>query len=401
MARHLHIDPLGGMAGDMFAAAMLDLEPSWSEGLVDALRSAGLERDVVVRWEGVTDEVLAGTRFIVEDPREKAKPVPPSHAILVGSAAGHHAHVPFTRIKADVERSGLPSGVIARAVDIFTHLARAEARVHGFGDVGDVEFHEVGAQDSVADIVAAAWLLERAGVTSSSTGPIPTGSGTVKTAHGVLPIPAPATAILLEGMRVHDDGRPGERVTPTGAAILKHLAPSTSRPAGVLGRTGIGWGTKRFPGLANIVRVTLVEPSAALATDEVSVLAFEIDDQPAEDLAVALEHVRALPGVLDVVQAPAFGKKGRMMTAVRVLARTDVEDAVVHACLVETTTLGVRITRERRVVLAREDRVVDGVRVKRAARPDGTTTAKADIDDVASLASAHARRRRRGEAEDA
>lgn len=406
---HLHLDPLGGVAGDMFAAAMLDAFPALGDGLVAALRKAGLPSDVVVRWERITDETLAGTRFVVEDPREKRGSRPPFAAVMRHDHHDHE-HVPFVDIRARILQSGLERGVIERAVDIFTLVARAEAEVHGFADIDAVVLHEVGAMDSVADIVAAAWLIERADVASWSCASLPLGSGTVTTAHGVLPIPAPATANLLRGLPVHDDGRPGERITPTGAAIVRHLnAPSPSpstRPRGTLRATGTGWGSKRFPGLPNVLRILAIDATAMGSTsmrDNVCVVSFDVDDQSLEDLAIALDHVRAMDGVLDVLQAPAFGKKGRMVAQVRVLARAEpsVEQQVVEACLRETTTLGVRIERAERVVLAREELVSpDGVHVKRATRPDGSVTAKAASDDVAALPSASSRARARRKAED-
>jgi pyridinium-3,5-bisthiocarboxylic acid mononucleotide nickel chelatase len=412
-SRHLHLDPVGGLAGDMFAAALLDASPQLGAlgvalgvGLLEALARAGLAPDVVVRWERVTEEVLAGTRFVVDDPRERGRPTPPHHAVLLpgighGNGHGHgHAHVPFAALRRQIEDSGLPAGVIARATDIFTRLARAEAHVHGFADIDAVVFHEVGAQDSVADVVAAAWLLEQLAAASFSCGALPLGAGTVKTAHGVLPVPAPATARLLEGFAVFDDGRPGERVTPTGAAILQHLAAAegwlgTRRPAGLLGATGVGWGTRRFAGLPNVLRAVLIDvPSVAepAGRETVTRLSFEIDDQPLEDLATALDRLRAMPGVLDVLQAPAFGKKGRMTAQVRLLCKPEVEDAVVEACLLETTTLGVRVEQLARMTLPRDAATIDGRRAKRATRPDGTVSVKLESDELAGLPGAAARK---------
>lgn len=404
MARHLHLDPLGGIAGDMFAAAMLDAWPDLGDGLVAALRTAGLLDDVAVRWERLTDEVLAGTRFLVDDPRERGRAVPPSGLVLARSAGPHH-HVPYRDLRARLASAALPPPVKDRAQDIFARLASAEAAVHGLAVVDDVELHEVGAQDAIADVVAAAWLLHHADVTSASTSPVPLGSGRVESAHGLLPIPAPAAVRLLEGLPTFDDGRKGERVTPTGCAILQHLAPSTLRPPGVLGATGIGWGTKRFAGLPNVLRILEVRteaglsPSAATLRDRVGVLDFELDDQAPEDLAVALDHLRARSDVMDVQQAPVFGKKGRLGMAVRLLTRADAVEEVARAALAETTTLGVRCAVVDRVVLPREHTERDGVRLKSARRPDGSVTLKAEMDDLAPLPSAHQRAQRRRDVE--
>jgi uncharacterized protein (TIGR00299 family) protein len=406
---HLHLDPIGGIAGDMFAAALLDAFPHLWDGLDAALRAAGLPAVVAVRRERHSDGVLAGVRFLVDDPVEQAAlQQVPLKAPLLPAAAAHAAvaHVPFARIRAQVEGSGLPAGVVARALDIFTHLARAEAAVHG-EDVETVAFHEVGSADSVADIVAAAWLLEGAGVVSASVSPLPLGSGMVRTAHGHLAVPAPAVVELLQGLQVRSDGRVGERVTPTGAAIVRHLlGPGGTNGSPPLRSTlvgsGTGFGTARFAGISNVVRALVfsLETAPSVSGDEVVRLAFEVDDQSGEELSVGLERLRHTDGVLDVLQLPAFGKKGRLTAAVRVLCVPAAEDQVVRACLLQTSTLGVRVERVRRVTLARDEGVRDGVNVKRVTRPDGTVTHKADIDDVTQHDTAAARAKARRQAED-
>ncbi|MBI1944306.1 MAG: LarC family nickel insertion protein [Deltaproteobacteria bacterium] len=384
----------------MFAGAVLDAWPELGEGLVPALRSAGLCDDVTVRWQRVTDETLAGTRFLVDDPRERGRAVPPSNLVLQPSA-GAHAHVPYRDVRARIAASTLEQGVRERALDIFALLAGAEAAVHGIERVDDVELHEVGAQDAIADVVTAAWLVHHAGVASTSTSPVPLGSGRIEAAHGLLPIPAPAAAHLLRGFATFDDGRKGERVTPTGCAILKHLAPRPTAPPGVLGAAGIGWGSRRFPGLPNVLRVLELTVGDAptleggALRERVVVLTCEIDDQTPEDLAVALDHLRAHEGVLDVSQSSAIGKKGRLAVAVQLLVRVGAEQAVARAVLSETTTLGVRLASAERLVLEREQILRDGVRAKRALRPDGSVSVKAESDDLADLRTAGARARRR------
>ena len=270
--------------------------------------------------------------------------------------------------------------------------------MHGVS-VETVSFHEVGAWDSIADIVGAAQLIAAINAQGWSVGPIPLGSGRVATAHGLMAVPTPATTLLLEGFDLIDDGVGGERVTPTGAAILRYLQPEPKRRAGprrLLG-SGVGFGTRALPGLSNCLRVLAFATSEGgrdAEHRELAVVEFEVDDQSAEDLAQGLDQLRAHPSIFDVVQAPAFGKKGRMMTAVRLLARPTALDEVIAAVFRQTTTIGLRHHMVEGAALTRTVAAadVDGhrLRVKIAERPDGPT-AKAEADDVLSHDS-HARR---------
>lgn len=201
-----------------------------------------------------------------------------------------------------------------------------------------------------------------------------------------------------------DDGIPGERVTPTGAAILRYLCHAS------LGRTpparskllasGIGFGTRELPGLSNCVRALVMEDAVAQPTAgnhrQLAVIEFEVDDQTAEDLAIGLTHLREHRAIYDVVQAPVFGKKGRMTTSVRLLASPDRIDAALEACFVETSTIGLRYHIVNGAALPRQmkDVMVDGkrIRVKCVERPGGGT-AKAESDDVMTQQN-HARRMR-------
>ena len=230
----------------------------------------------------------------------------------------------------------------------------------------------------------------------------------MRCAHGLLPVPAPAVVHLLQGLATHDDGIAGERVTPTGAAILAHLAPAQA-PAGepeTLVGVGTGFGSRTLPGLSNVLRVLAFAPVAPAALQEaVAMLRFEIDDQTPEDLALALDRLRAQPGILDIVQWPVYGKKGRMLAAVQVLAEPDSRDAALDAVFEETTTLGVRWSHVSRSALVRDTaHHGDGlgtVRVKRARRPDGAVTAKAELADLAESAGHAVREERRRKAESA
>jgi uncharacterized protein (DUF111 family) len=262
-----------------------------------------------------------------------------------------------------------------------------------------VHFHELADWDSFADVVAAAWLIDRLAVESWSCGPLPLGSGRVRGTHGVLPVPAPATALLLEGLPVIDDGIGGERVTPTGAAILKHLQPAPHAGEGRIARAGMGFGTRLLDGVPNLLRALVLAPAEVGGVERVGVLRFEIDDQTPEDLAIALDRLRVLSKVRDVCLWPAIGKKGRMMMAVQVLCAPEAVQEVAAACLAETATIGLRWRIEQRRILAREAAESANVRVKRVRRPDGRVTAKAEAGDIAAAGSFAARAARRHEAE--
>jgi uncharacterized protein (TIGR00299 family) protein len=388
--RHFHLDPLGGVAGDMFLAAVLDAHPELAAETFAAMRAAGLPdswRMELVRHE---DGVLSGHRVVIEAPAEEPG-APPAH---------------FTDIRAGLEAAPLRPAVRQRAIAIFTELAEAEGAVHGV-PVDEVHFHELADWDSVADIVGAASLIEALAPVSWSVGALPVGSGRIMTRHGPLPVPAPATACLLQGFAMHDDGIAGERVTPTGAAILRHLRPEPHLPPGAwrLAASGSGFGTRRLDGISNVLRVVVYEKDRAWRQDQrVAVLAFEVDDQSGEELAVGLEALRATDGVLDVVQLPALGKKGRLATQVQVQARPERLDAVIERCFAETTTIGLRWRIEARAVLGRAVATVaepEGeVAVKLVTRPGGVRSAKAEIDHIrADGHAARTSRRRAAEAQ--
>lgn len=390
MTSELHLDPLGGIAGDMFVAALLHWRPDLEAGLARTLALCPGLDGVQTESPAHGDGVLTGRRFLVRC-----------------GAKDQHQHVAWRGIREALEASALDPATVGQAVAIFSHLAAAEARVHGV-DPERIEFHEVGAWDSVADIVAAAWLIGEIGAARWTVGPLPLGGGRVRTAHGLLPVPAPATAILLEGFAMLDDGVTGERVTPTGAAILRHLcdpaAPPRRAPRRLVG-SGHGFGTRKLPGVSNCLRVLAFEPTEeGRPSERVAVLECEIDDQTGEDLALGIERLRGQAGVLDVIQAPAFGKKGRVVTQLRVLAEPGARETALAAIFEQTTTIGVRHALVERMALPRRAETVeiDGLAVRRKVveRSSGPT-AKAEADDVAG-AGGHAARealRRRAEEE--
>ena len=381
---HIHLDPLGGLAGDMFVAALLHLRP---DETASALTAASAVSGAACRVADHGDGVLTGLRFLVD-----------------ADGHHHHHHTHWSEIRARLTAAELPGPVRDHAIAIFACLAEAEGRVHGVAPDA-VVFHEVGAADSIADIVAAAWLIAALEPASWSVSPLPIGSGQVQTAHGIMPVPAPATALLLEGFATHDDGIPGERVTPTGAAILRHLAPTRQRPPGTLLASGFGFGTRRLPGLSNCLRALAFETGVEAGPEhrELAVITFEVDDQSGEDLAAGLDRVRATEGVHDVLQMAALGKKGRMAVHVQILVRPEALERAVEASFTQTTTIGLRINTVEGRALPR--RFVNmpmaerEVRVKIAQRPNGVT-AKAEADHIAEPASHAARAELRHAAEE-
>lgn len=407
---HLHFDPIGGVAGDMFIAALAHAFPEHRDGLLAAIRAAGIAESIQLRIFEHADAAMSGLRFDVIDPSAEHHhdDAPAHHQHHHHDHDHHHAHADdghadapsrrWSEIRAQLANSALAPPVITHAIGIFSLLADAESRVHGVS-VDQIGFHEVGAADSIADIVGAAYLIDAIGARSYSCAPLPLGAGRVHTAHGMLPVPAPATALLLHGRVTIDDGRDGERVTPTGAAILRYLnpAPRAGATRRKLTRIGTGFGVKRFAGLSNVLRVLAFEPTDVDDTaDTVLQIEFEIDDQTAEDLAVGLDRLRATAGVLDVVQCPVFGKKGRMLTQVRVLAELGAQTAVIDACFRETTTIGLRRQSIERTTLARRiatTRVhARDVPVKLVDRPGGPS-GKTEMDALAD-AGDHAERQR-------
>ena len=374
MKKHLHLDPLGGISGDMFIGAILDCWPELYAGFADVLSAINLDQQVNIEHVQRNDGVFAGSGFVVEE----VDPI-----VDHSRHSRHSRHTSFADIRKMLQNSSLKDSTKTRAIDIFERLARAEAQVHGQA-VEDVTFHEVGARDSIADITLSAHLIDILEVETWSLSCVPMGAGRIKSQHGWLPLPAPATLLLLEGLPVRDDGIAGERVTPTGAAILSHLSPKPGGPIQPMRicSSGTGFGTARFPDMANILRIIEFAPLENMSSDQVTVLAFEIDDQTPEDLAVGLDNLRNMAGVLDVTTATVTGKKGRQVNAIQVLCICGQESEVMEACFLQTTTLGVRYHQMSRQVLARREVKVGEVGVKIALRP-GADTAKAEMDDIA------------------
>jgi uncharacterized protein (DUF111 family) len=428
----IHLDPLGGWSGDMFVAALLDAFPEYWPRVQSTIASLNLGAEAECRLAPHRDDAFAGSRFLVAgertaswQPASRERGDSPDHPSHLHEASGHHeraqahedrgGHRTWADIRAEFTRSGLDAHVKQHALAIFELLAEAEAKVHGVG-AESVTFHELGAVDSIVDIVAAAQLIAviRADVWTSA--PLPIGSGRINTAHGVLPAPAPAVALLLQGLPVIDDGVPGERVTPTGAALARYLVGAEGPPDSRirrLSRSGVGFGARTLPGVSNCLRALAFDEATAqsdatsagaIGRRQLAVITFEIDDQCPEDLAVGLDHIRALPDVFDVTQSSVIGKKGRMAAHVQVLVAPPELENAIQACFEETTTIGLRYQLTEGAVLRRRLEAVEiggeTLQVKIVDRPGGLRSGKAELADAASHRGHITRARLRREAED-
>lgn len=322
-----HLDPFSGIAGDMTVGALVDAGADWPalhEGLNSLNLGATYELDRVKR------QGIAAAKFRVTGGETKA-----------------HRHLP--QVEKIINNSGLSARAKETAVQIFRKLGEAEARVHNT-PIEKVHFHEVGAVDSISDICGAAAALDLLGIEKLSCSPVNTGSGTVKAEHGVMPVPAPATASLLAGIPVYARGPEMELTTPTGAAILATLVShfGSMPPAKIL-RTGHGAGDRDFPQQANVLRVLIAETTAAIESTTVAVIEANIDDSTPEVLGYAIERLLEL-GALDAACQPLQMKKNRPGVLLTVITRPEDQERLSEAVFAETSTIGLRVyTAERRV----------------------------------------------------
>ena len=369
------LDPFSGISGDMTLGALLGvgLDPSWLLALPGRLGLDGVTVDI--------REVLRGEIVCWKVDWQ----IPPQ-------PHGRHIH----QIRALVAGSGAPEAVRARADAAFWAIAVAEGAIHGTSPE-KVHLHEVGAVDAILDVVGAIWGLAELGVAEVRCGLLRTGDGTVRAAHGLLPVPAPATLTLLEGHQISPgpDGA-GELVTPTGAALVRVLSAGPPPTVYTPLRTGYGAGTKDFPGRANALRIILADAEQVAEQDReaLALLACDVDDMSPEYLAAVADLARS-DGALDVVLLTATMKKGRAGTRIEVLCRALDVNRFERLLLTETTSIGVRRSDVSRVALPRREISVDVlghvVRLKVVALPGGGTRRKPEFDDVQRTALATGR----------
>lgn len=352
----LYIDCFAGISGDMMLGALIDLGVPL-DFLRDELGKLPLPR----------------ASFALTSEKVHRKGITAIQASVAVANDQPHRH--YGDIFAMIDGSGLAAPVRETAQRIFRRLAEAEAKVHGV-EIEKVHFHEVGAIDSIVDIVGTAIGLDWLGVGEICAAAVPLGSGYIETAHGRLPVPAPATAELLRGLPVHGDIGPGERVTPTGAAIISALCRESGRmPAMRVEAVGCGAGTKDFDDIPNFLRLVMGEKSATLLHDEAVLLETHIDDISPEILGFLMERLLA-EGALDAAFSPVQMKKNRPAVKLTVLSPPEKLEHLARLVLTETTTIGVRYYPVARLKLERtveqRETSMGTVRVK-VIRDGGTT----------------------------
>lgn len=330
-----YFDAFSGISGDMAVGALVDAGAS-PEALIEALRSLDM-----------------GARFEIEKTKRGGVAASKFH---VGFEQQGQAHRHLKTILGMIEKAPISDRAKQNASNVFRGLGAAEARVHGV-PIEAVHFHEVGAIDSISDIVGACIALDLLGVDEIHTSAINVGSGTVNTEHGVLPVPAPATAALLEGKPIYARGPAVELTTPTGAALAVTLSAAFGPlPAMSIASIGYGAGDRDFKEQPNVLRVLIGQKTAAIEATLVSVIEANIDDSSPQVLGYALERLLEA-GALDASLSPLQMKKNRPGTLLRIIAHPHDQERLSAIVFAETSTLGLRIyTAERRV---EERRIVE------------------------------------------
>ena len=390
----LYLECRMGAAGDMLTAALSELVNR--EEFLRIMNGCGLEgvefQAETVRKSGITGThmhvVINGEEEMTEDVHEHmhahgGEHEHHHHGHEHDHEHGHH-HAHMSDIETVIRGLNVSENVKNHALAVYRLIAEAESHAHG-QPVEEIHFHEVGTKDAIADVTAVCVLMEMIGADRVLASPVATGSGYVRCAHGVLPVPAPATAYILQGIPSYSGMESGELLTPTGAALLKHFVQSfEAMPVMTVEKIGYGFGRKEFRTL-NAVRAFLADMED---DGEVCELVCNLDDMTPEEIGFAQEEIMAA-GALDVYTVPAYMKKNRPGLLFQVMCRTDDREKMIALVFKHTTTLGIRETVSRRHALKRSFRTEETesgtVRIK-TSEGYGTLRTKAEYEDLARIA---------------
>jgi len=361
-------DLIGGVSGDMFVAALLDLGLSLNKLNLELKKIPTLR--FKLRKSHKTIHGIRATQFHVIGP-----PKEPDRS--------------WRQIRRMITRSGLRPEVKELGMRIFTRLAEAEGKIHGVTPE-DVHFHEIGATDSIVDIMAAAIGCHELETREFCFSTIPLGRGLTSSRHGILPVPTPATLELLKGIPVQGIDVGSETVTPTGAAIVKTLGESFGdSPPMIVEKVGYGTGQKEFPRRPNLFRLIVGTTNSALNQEQMIVIETNIDDMNPEFYDHVLDRLFAA-GARDVFLSPIQMKKNRPATLLRLIVDPAKRDQLANILFHETSTIGIRYYPVRRIILTRSTQTVKTrfglVRVKVVQQPDGTKRASPEYADLKRIA---------------
>jgi hypothetical protein len=364
-----YIDCFAGISGDMMLGALVDL---------------GMPVDLLTAELGK----LALEDFRITTARKERMGIHgASVRVIVNEKKGVSRD--YKSIRSIISKSPLSDSVKALSLKIFGKLAGAEARIHNVPEES-VHFHEVGSTDAIVDIVGTAVALEWHGIEKITASEIPVGKGFLTCAHGVLPVPAPATIGLLSGVPTYGADIPYELVTPTGASILTSVADSFgAMPQMVVDRTGYGVGSRDLESIPNLLRIILGKEDIQTEKDRITVVETNIDDMNPEIYGFVMEKLFG-EGALDVALSPIAMKKNRPGTMIRVICQKTDRDRVIRRILLETTATGVRYYEASRVKLQRKAGKIatkyGSIRVKHIIGPDGRVSTTPEYEDCRKIA---------------
>ena len=363
-------DLIGGVSGDMFVAALLDVGLPLTKLRSELRKIPSLEFDLKAARKTVHS--IRATQFQVIGPK---KELPRS----------------WKQIRDLIKRSKLGSEIKRTGLEIFTRLAEAEANIHGVA-VDKVHFHEVGATDSIVDIMAAAIGIQELGIDALHFSPIPLGRGMTHSRHGPLPVPGPATLELLKGLPTFGVDIEGETVTPTGAALVRALGKGFgAQPGMTIEKIGYGAGQKEFPDRPNLFRLLIGRVSHVGNSEEMLLLETNIDDMNPQLYDHVMERLFAA-GARDVFLSAIQMKKNRPATLLSVICEPAERERLTKIILQETTTIGVRYHAVNRIILPRQSKKIKSrygeVTVKIVEQPDGRKRATPEYDDLRRIAAA-------------
>ena len=379
----LYLDCGMGAAGDMLTAALLELFPE-PENMVGELNALGVPG---VRYERELTQKcgIAGTHMhVYVGNTEEGAPEHHHH----DSHVHHHCHSSMEQLEHWIFHLQASSAVKDNIRAVYNRIALAESTVHGVS-IQEIHFHEVGSLDALADVAAVCYLMERLGNPTVYASPVHVGSGHVSCVHGILPVPAPATAEILKGIPIYGGQIQGELCTPTGAALLKQFtAHFGDMPVMTPAAVGYGMGKKDFA-MSNCVRAVL-GVSGAEGEDAIVELSCNLDDMTAEEIGFAMKQLLAA-GAPEVFTTAIGMKKNRPGTMLTVLCRESQRDEMVQLLFRHTTTLGIREASRRRYILSRRTETIEtpyGLVRCKISEGHGVRRCKAEYDDLSAIAKA-------------